>query len=342
LEGYAAYGFIDEEMKYGLGGQHLLGKDPRQLIGAYYKKDIEQLGQSQSGFRQDNALLSLARRNPALKLTLVEEFRLSYEREWFNGFTNVLSLKHRSLFPRGELPFLRSEPSLQDPAVVNSIVTTEVAVNARFAYKEKFVSGDFRRVSLGTLYPILETQLALGIPGLLQGDYSYQKAIARVYKRTQLGAFGFMRTTLEGGRMWGTLPFPLLIVHNGNETFYYDDNAYNTMNFFEFVSDRYASVAVENHFGGYLFNKVPLLRKLKWREVTTIKAVWGDLEAKHLREMELLPTTFVLDNGPFAEASLGVENILKVLRVDVIRRLTYQNNPNVPLFAIRGKLIIDF
>ena len=341
-EGFVAYGTKDQEFKYGLGGRGFITKEPRQILGAYYTHDIEQLGQSINAFRQDNILSSAFRRTPNTKLTLVDEYKLTYEREWFQGFSTTLLLRYRTLFPRGDLEYLRVRDVVNDPVTVNSIRTSEVAMNTRFAYREKFVSGTFRRVSLGTSYPAVELHTAFGAPNLFDSDYAYEKVVLRVSQRVPLGVFGNMRYAAEGGRIWGTLPYPLLIIHPGNETFYYDDGAYNTMNFFEFISDRYASLWMEQHFDGYFFNRIPLFRRLKWREVLGAKAVLGDLDAKHSDELLLLPIMRRLNDGPFVEANAGVENIFKVLRVDGVWRLTYRDNPGASLFALRAKLTINF
>ena len=341
LEGYAAYGLRDTEVKYGFGGKGFISKNPRIMAGAYFKSDMEQLGQSQNAFQQDNILSSVFRRNPATKLTKVNEYKMFIERDWFSGFSNLVQLRFRDLFPRGDLEYIQLSENLE-PFEVNRISTAEIAVNTRFAYREKFVSGEFERVSLGTRYPILELQTAFGIPNLLGSDYEYQKVVGRIKQRVPIGQFGYFKYSVEGGRMWGTLAYPLLIIHAGNETFYYDDEAYNMMNFFEFISDRYASLHFEHHLDGFLFNKVPLFRKLKWREVWTAKLLYGELDSKHQREMQFLPTMNALGDDPFVEMSAGIENILKFVRVDGLWRLTYRDNPNVPLFTVRLKFHLDF
>jgi hypothetical protein len=339
-EGFLAYGTNDKELKYGIGGRGFISKEPRQLLGIYYAHDIEQLGQSTSAFRQDNVLSSAFRRTPNTKLTMVDEYKVTYEREWFQGFSTTLMFRARRLFPRGDLQYLRFQDD--GPLNVNSIRTSEVAVNTRFAYREKHVSGTFRRVSLGTNYPVFELHTAFGVPNLFASDHEYEKVVLHASQRVPTGALGNLRYAAEVGRVWGTLPYPLLIVHPGNETFYYDEGAYNTMNFFEFISDRYASVWLQQHFDGYFLNRIPLFRRLKWREVIGMKAVVGDLDGKHADELVLLPIMRRLSEGPFVEASAGVENILKVLRVDGIWRLTYRDSPRASNFALRMKLTINF
>jgi hypothetical protein len=152
-----------------------------------------------------------------------------------------------------------------------------------------------------------------------------------------------MRLNAEAGKLWGALPYPLLIIHSGNETFYSDDAAFNTMNFFEFLSDRYAQLFVEHHFEGLFLNRIPLMRRLKWREVFVAKGVVGSLDRlKHEKEMLLLPNMYDLRDGPYLECSAGIENIFKILRVDGIWRLRYNDHPNTSPFVLRLKLFLNF
>ncbi len=343
LSAYTAYGTRDQRFKFGVGGRAFVSKTGRHIVEVGYKLDVEQLGESVDAFRQDNILSSVFRRTPNNKLTLVEETKASYLREWFTGLDNTLLLRYRTLYPLGELEYRRPSPGGEPPTVLNSIHTAEVGLNTRFAYKEKYISGDFTRVSLGTVYPTVELHLAMGLPSLAQSEYGYQKMVTHIYQRLQLGAFGWSRINAEVGQVWGKLPYPLLVLHSGNETFYYDDLAFNTMNYFEFISDRYAELFVEHHFEGLFFNRIPLLRRLKWREVVAGKGVIGSLDRqKTEQELLLLPGMYALDHGPFVEVSAGIENILKVLRVDAIWRLRYNDHPGTNRFALRLKLFINF
>lgn len=342
FEGYTAYGTKDQRFKYGLSTRGFISKEPRLLYKAGYKHDLEQLGQSVNAFRNDNILGSVFRVNPNNKLTDVEEWRGSLEREWFTGFTNELMLRYRTLQPLGSLRYERlgEDLTLRN---VNSIRTAEIALNTRFAFHEKYVSGEFDRIPVGfNKWPTLELHVAYGAPQLFESDYEYTKVVGRIYKRWQLGAVGWMRTTVEGGRVFGTLPYPLLFVHSGNETLYLDDVSFNTMRFFEFISDRYVQLLAEHHFEGLFLNRIPLMRRLKWREVAGFKAVAGDLDDRHFAELQLLDNMYGLYNGPFMEVSAGVENIFKILRTDIIWRLRYNDHPGTRPFALRAKIVINF
>ena len=341
FEAYGAYGTKDQEFKFSFGGRGFISKEPRMILGAYFKRDIEQLGQSTNAFRQDNILSSAFRRTPNNKLTLVDEYRVQLEREWFMGFSSSLMLLHRTLYARGTLAYVGFDDERQ-PQLINSITTAEVVFGTRFAFKEKYVSGDFTRVSLGTRFPVLSVQYTHGFKGLLNGAYDYTNLLARVQQRVQVGALGFFRYTLTTGKVFGTLPYPLLIIHAGNETFYNTEGSFNTMNFFEFISDRFVSGELDHHFDGLFFNRVPFFRKLKWREVVGAKAVWGSLDDKNRNEMELLPFMYDLSGGPFVEVSAGIENIFKFIRVDAVRRIAYLDHPNTKLWAFRFMMNVTF
>jgi len=340
IEGYTAYGVKDERLKYGGGVWFMLNKQPRMLLKLSGKQDIEQLGQASGAFREDNVLSSLFRRNPANKLTGVTEAKIDFEREWFFGFSNRVIFTHRVLSALGALEYQRFNDA-KNFIPVGNLINSEATLYTRFAYKEKFVSGEFERVSLGTKYPTLELELSTGLPGVLGAQYDYQKAIFRIRDKVRFGPFGYARVGIEAGKYWGELPYPLLQLHQGNETFFYDESAFNTMNFFEFVSDEWTSASISYHMEGLFFNKIPLLRKLKWREVVSAKGVVGNYNSAN-EEILVRPSNTYLLTKPFMEGAIGVENIFKVLRIDGLWRLTYLDNPNIVKFGIRAKIQIDF
>lgn len=335
LEGYSAYGTRDEQFKFGGGFQYFLSKKPRQIIGGHYRWDVEQLGQGDNAWRNDNILTSLLRRNPPT-LNGYEEFKGFYDREWFNGFSNRIEFNRREIWGLGDLNFRPESPTAD-----SRITTSEVSFHTRFAYKEKFVSGEFERVSLGAELPILLARYSLGIKDLFNGEYAYQILRVNIQDKTVINPIGVSEWLVEGGKVWGDLPYPLLELHNGNESYTYDISAFNLMNYYEFVSDEYVSVSITHHFNGLFLNKIPLMRKLKWREVASFKGVAGNLRDANKEVLPFPEDLFTLSR-PYYEAGLGIENILKVIRVDALWRLSYLDNPDVTPFGIRGTLQFAF
>lgn len=343
LNGYVAYGLKDEKWKYSLGFRTFISKKPhRQLVGMTYKSDYEILGQSTNGFSQDNLFASFLRVSPLRNLTRVDHVDAWYERTWVDGFTSRIALVNRVFTPVGAARYLyyENDGSIADKG---SIKNTEFRVNLRFAYKEKFISGDFTRISLGTMWPIFQLNYAKSLQNAFEGEYDYQKVVLNISDRIRLSSLlGYTDYILEGGQIFGTVPFPLLELHGGNETYIYDYMSFNMMKYYEFASDRYVSLGLFHHFEGLLFNKIPLLRKLKWREVVTGKGVIGSISDKN-QHVLIFPTTLhSLNHGPYAEVSAGVENIFKVFRVDALWRLTYRDPKAINNFGVKFSFQLAF
>jgi hypothetical protein len=344
LEGYVAYGTNDQEFKYMLGGQYFLSKKPRQTVGVYFSRDLDLIGQTINFFPRDHFVQFLTVRNPQDRLIMNQQFRAFTDREWFTGFSTLLEFRHRQLSPRGAWEFEREEVSGDDVEIidVNQITTSEISVGVRFAYRENFVSGEFERISLGTRWPILSARIDFGLKGVFNSDYEYQKLTLGVTDKIPAGPFGTMYIGAEAGKTWQSLPYPIQFVHAGNESIFMNSQAFNTMNFFEFVSDRYVSFRAEHHFEGLFFNKIPLFQRLKWRELIGVNAVYGAFDDDNLDEMILPSRTYTFDNKPYVEAYLGVENIFKFVRIDAVWRLSYLDNFRAQKFGILLGFDIQF
>ena len=325
LEGYTAYGTKDEKFKYSVGFKTFVSKKShRSMVGMNFKSDYEILGQSQNGFSQDNIFASLFRVSPLTNLTRVDNVTAWFERDWIDGLSSKISLVGRTITPLGGQKYFyyKTDGSI---ASKENIKNTEVKFNIRFAYKEKFVSGDFRRFSLGTKWPILQFNYAKSLQDAFRGEYDYQKVVLNINDRVRfVSLLGYTDYTVEVGKIFGAVPYPLMELHGGNETYVYDALSYNMMKYYEFASDKYIAVGLFHHFEGLFFNKVPLIKKLKWREVVTCKALWGSVNDRN-RKTLIFPTSLnALGNEPYIEMSAGIENIFKIFRVDVLWRTTYK------------------
>ncbi len=340
LDGHIAYGHKDMRIKYGAGMLYVFNKNPRRAAGMSFKYDIEQLGSSFNAFSEDNIISTLFRRQPSDKLNLVSQFDFYYEHEFFNGYSNRFFLTHRELFPTGSFVM---ETHQEDGSLLkhNSLITSEIGVDIRYAHRENYVIRDFDRINLGTRYPILNLRYAYGVPGLINGEYEYHRLQGSISQWFNVGNLGWSKYILEGGQVFGTLPFPLLVLHPGNETFIFDEYAFNLMNYYEFISDRYFSFYYTHHFNGLFFNRVPLFRKLKWREVIFAKGLVGTISDANLNLNKLPDVTYMLDK-PYFEAGAGIENIFKIIRLDGIWRLSHRDNGNASNFAVFLSLHFDF
>jgi hypothetical protein len=345
LEAYLAYGTFDKTFKYGGELMYMFEKNPRRAFVASYKYDVEQLGMSPNAYSTDNILSSLFSRGPRNLLTMVREYEVSYEHEWFNGLINTLTVNHRELFPLEGSEFVIYPENTNDTVYSQSIYTNEIGLSTRISFNEKYISGEFYRVTLKSQYPIILINYRWGIPNIFSNDYGYQKLNIGIQQWFNLGTLGWSKYVVDWGKIWGTLPYPLLKIHDGNQTFLYDDYASNLMLYYEFVSDNYINFFFTHHFDGLFFNRIPLLRKLKWREVAHFRGVYGSLSDANLNYSEFPENMRPLGKTPYLEAGGGIENIFKIFRIDAVWRLTHLNdaeNPNATNFAIFASVYFSF
>ncbi len=345
-DGYVAYGFDDKKIKYGGGFIYMLNKNPRNAFGASWVDDVRQLGQSPNAFISDNILSSILRRNPNDKLTYIKGLKAYYEKEWVPGFSNTVLFEYKRIAPTRFIQF----QDLSNNTLFNKIAATEITLNTRFAYQESFLAGSFERVSVGTPYPVCNLSLTYGLKNTLGSQYSYFRPTLTLNQKVHTNPFGYLRYTLEASKIYGKVPYPLLELHKGNETYAFDYNAFNMMNYYEFASDQYVSLFLEQHLQGFFLNHIPLLRRLKLREVASIKGVVGSLSETNKNVMNI--KNVINDNvkindirDPYFEASVGVENILKILRIDAMWRLNYLDktqHPNIQQFGVRAMLQVSF
>ncbi len=341
LYGHLAYGTRDRKLKYGFGITDMFGTAPRRCANAYFFHDNEQLGLTDNAFLTDNILSSLFAREQNDKLTIVNEGGAYYDHEWFLGFSTKLKVRHKQIYASETVPFKMFDTKTNDTIDVHKLRTTEVSVNMRFAYNEKFIMGKFERRSLGTKYPILTLGLTVGIPDIMGSDYEYYKLHFSIDHTVPINPIGDFRYIIDAGKTFGKAPFPFQQLHEGNQTYAYDEYAFNLMNYYEFVSNEYMTFMFEHHFKGFFLDHIPLFRRLKWREVATSKILFGDFTQRTSNDL-FFPSTLNVLNKPYAEAGVGIENIFKFFRVDAIWRLTYLDHEDVLPFGILAKMQLQF
>ncbi|MDB4927139.1 DUF5686 and carboxypeptidase-like regulatory domain-containing protein [Mucilaginibacter sp.] len=351
FETYVAYGFKDDRLKGFLSATYSLNdksiyKFPQNYIRASFQRDTKIPGANLQFVQEDNFLLSF-KRGVNDKYLYNDNYRFDYVHEYENHFSYRFGFNKWTQSPAGSLYFN------DQFGRVNDLTTTEFTVGIRYAPHEGFYQGKIYRVPIPSKYPILALDYTQGVKGFIGGSYQYGNLHARINKRVYLSQFGFSDVTLEGGKVFGQVPYPLLTIFRANQTYAYDIYSYNLMNFLEFVGDRYASVNIDQHFVGFFFNKIPLLKELKWREVVTFKGIYGGLSdqnnpALHSNLFQFpvtgtgQPITYALGNTPYIEGSIGIENIFKLVRVDLVRRFNYLDHPEVSKYGIRARVKFDF
>ncbi len=353
-EAYLAYGFRDERWKYFLGGTFSLNNKsiytyPLNYIRASFQRETVIPGQELQFMQEDNILLSI-KRGVNDKWLYNDIWRLEYVYEFGNHMGIRLGYKNWKQEAAGGLKFVQAD-ALAD--TLSTITTSEFGFEWRWAPNEQFFQRKLYRTPIPNAYPIITLRFNAGIKDFLGGQYNYQMLRARVYKRLYLSQLGLADITVGGTYIFGAVPYPLLAIPAANQTYAYQLYSYNLMNFLEFVSDKNVEVNIDYHMYGFLFNKVPLLKKLKLREVAGFKLLYGGLrpenDPKYNKEQLKFPidkwgetTTYSLEKQPYIEASVGVENIFNLIRVDVIKRLNYLDHPNVAEWGVRARINFDF
>jgi hypothetical protein len=313
---YLAYGFKDQKAKGKAELFFLPAKHPRTYFYGSYSNDLD-FGQSYIGeVTTDNIFaLAIRKNNIPIKFMKIEESRLEFFHETKTGFSTLFATSLRQHNPLQNIP-------PKDSFTVASgkpLKTFEVSLRLRFAYLEKFLETNFFRSSLGSPYPIPELKITQGISGIGKSAYNYTKIMASVHDYIKIPPYGSFDFNVYAGKTFGTLPYTFLDIAPGNEIYYYNKYAFSLMNKYEFVHDRYAGISFEHNIGNGIFRWI---RKLKFRQFYTIKTLWGGLSDAN-KALNFKPGSGfeTLDGRTYLELGTGIDNILKVLRLDFVWRV---------------------
>jgi hypothetical protein len=277
-EEYLAYGFKDKKWKYFLSGTYSFNKKsvysyPLNYLRFSYQKDTKIPGQELQFVQEDNLLLSFKRGNNR-KWLYNDIWRMNYVHEFGDHVSYDFGIKRWKQLPAGDIFYQKAQAGSQ---LIPALRTTELSATFRWAPKEQYYQGKLYRTPIFNKYPIFTLRYIAGVKGLFDGEYNYHNISANIFKRFYVSQFGFTDITLEGTYIFGKVPYPLMNIHRANQTFSYQLTSYNLMNFMEFVSDRSVGVNIDHYFNGFIFNKIPLFKKLKFREVITAKFLYGSV-----------------------------------------------------------------
>ncbi len=332
LSGYAAYGTQDQRFKYSANIEYILNCKPWTVVGVRQTYDLERVGVSADNIGNNSLFAAYSRFGTIRRPYFQEEKLLYFRRELGRGFTQTLALRNRSFEPLFSFAY-QAQTSDHDQTIRSRYQLTELISETRFAPDEVMLQNNNVRVSAGAVRkPIFTLRYSLGLRNVLGSDFTYQRIALTMKHSIRLGILGRTYYSVGAGIIPSTVPYPLLYMPLGNESSFYVGNGYNLMNYFEFVCDRWATVQMEHNFNGLLFNRLPLLRRLKWRELITAKLLAGSVSSANLG---LIPAQTEagqavdgfssLTQTPYIEVGYGIDNIFKVLRVDAIHRLTYRD-----------------
>lgn len=356
LKGYVAYGVRDRKWKYEgeieysfLKKQYSPEEFPRNSIAVSTRYDVMAPSDALLPTDKDNVFASF-KTQTIDQMSYFRQYSVRYVYEFDNHFGITAQLRHIAQTPTGSL-FYRNLDGLMVPKLTQS----EATLSLRYAPGEQVVVTKQRRHPVNHNYPIFTLMHTAGFKGVLGGDYASNYTELSLTKRFWLNSWGRIDVYARAGAQWNKVPFPLLITPEANNSYVIQRNMFNLINNMEFMNDRFVSVALQWDLSGKLFNRIPLLKRLKWREVIGFKTLYGTLTDKNNPYKQTgggelfdfpsrngMPTSFVMGDAPYMELNVGIHNIFKFLRVDYVRRLNYLDLPNVKKNGVRFVLQFDF
>jgi hypothetical protein len=338
LWGGVGYGFRNKKMNGIAGFGYKFPTNHRQLIKVSYDDKIVRTGESEKIlFLYENALSptennlvsQIFQRQALDELFREQKLATSYDYEWYPGLLNRISASYIRHFSPEFYPFLQAG----NP--VGNVSALEFNIDTRFSWQEKVVDDRFLRVYLATDYPIIHVSLGGG-KVLYSGKENYYGHIfSTVQQYVMIGQTAF-NYAIEGGMYFGKLPYTMLDIPRGNETLAYYSYDFNMLNYLEYIHDKYLHAYLEYHLNGFLFNRLPLLKKTGLREVFSAKGMIGSLSDKHQQIMKF-PTSVTKMTNPYIELGVGVENIFRLFRVEAVWRVAPKSVLGAPTFGIRAK-----
>jgi len=350
LEAYTAYGLKDERLKYGFQAKWLLNKKNRFIIASGKRNDVEQIGASLIANtdvlgRSDgsSSLISTGTNN---KLTNINITNISAEIEPTPNLILKLSSNYKTLSSASDTFSLDYNDVNATTGISSKMRQLETIFSVGYYPKRKMSGFGVQREIANSDYAQIFAQVTKGSKDIFNSDFDYTKVQFSFFKLWKIGGLGRLSSSLETGKTFGTVPLALLSIAPGNQTYFIFNNAFNLLNFYEFVTDQYASLHLEHNFNGRIFSRIPLLKKTKLRTVIGFKTFLGNISDKNIAlnttgntaEIPLIaPST-----KPYYEYSVGVANIFKVLRVDFNFRGNYYENTDARKFGITAGLEFNF
>lgn len=359
FKGYYAYGFKDHrskymgEVEYSFSKKEYLPREfPKNSITFSYQYDVMSPTDKFLKTDKDNVFVSF-KTSTVDQMSYVRNIALKYENETQFGLKTTVEVKHSTDEPTGGLAYITND---DQKTLVPEIQTMEASLAFRYAPGETFVNTKQRRIPVSFDAPVFTLSHTAGFKGVLGGEYNYNLTEIGLYKRFWFSSWGKIDMFVKGGAQWNKVPFPLLIMPAANLSYILQRETFNLINNMEFLNDRYASLDVSWDLNGKIFNRIPLLKKLKWREAIGFKMLYGHLTdknnpMKHPGDSELFlfptrdgrPTSFVMDpKTPYMECSVGIHNIFKILHIDYVRRLNYLDHPDANKWGVRFMVMMTF
>ncbi len=350
IQGYTAYGFKDDKFKYGISGKWMIDKKNRIILSGGNRRDVEQIGAS---LTTSNDVLGRSFASSGLfmtgdngKLTNINFSSFEVEIEPVKNFTISTGITYRTLesaSPVFSLDYYKVLPTAQNPLGVISGAVKQAETNIQIDYTptRKTISYGVERDVVDRSYTRIFLNYSNGVKGMFDSDFDYQKLQIYYKQPIIIGPLGRTTFIMEVGKTFGTVPLGLLSIVPGNQTLFTIENTFSNLNYYEFVSDEYVTFQWRHDFNGKIFSRIPLLKKLNWREVISVKSVFGDISPENIA-INASDLIYKAPTNGYWEYSAGIGNIFKLFRLDFSWRGNYRDVPNAQNFAIKGSIGIYF
>jgi hypothetical protein len=346
LEGFLAYGFRDDKFKYGISGKWLLDKKNRLIISGGNRRDVEQIGASLTTstdvLGRSLASSSVVGTGTNDKLTSINLTSFAIEMEPWRNFILRLGANYRTLESASDTFSLDYFDDESPSGIASEVKQFETTLSMSYFPGRKMTGFGVERHDANDDYSRLFAQVSFGDKSVFNGDFDYTKVQLSYLQPWQIGGFGRLYSTVEVGKTYGEVPLGLLSVVPGNQSYFSIYNTFSQLDFYEFVTDTYASLHLEHNFNGRFFSRIPWLRKLNLREIVSFRTVWGEVSDAN----KALNASGLIYNAPdkemYYEYSFGVGNIFKVFRLDFNFRGNYLDNPDARKFGVTGTFGFHF
>ncbi|MFV8346027.1 DUF5686 family protein [Flavobacterium sp. ZB4P13] len=345
IQAYTAYGFDDNKFKYGLSGKWMVDKKNRIILSGGNRRDIEQIGAS---LTTTNDILGRSFASSSVfssgsngKLTNINLSTVAVEIEPIKNLIFQTGFSYRTLESASTTFSLDYYTDIANSVIESEVKQSEVNFQVEYSPKRRTIGVGVERDIVDSHFSRFFVNYSHGFKGLLNSDFKYDKLQLYYKQPIIIGPLGRTNIIMEVGKTFGTIPLGLLSVIPGNQTYFTIENTFSNLNFYEFVSDEYVTLQWNHNFNGKIFSRIPFMRKLNWREIVSIKGVYGAISD----ENRAINASGLIYNAPekgYWEYSAGIGNIFKVFRIDFAWRGSYLNTPDTQRFSIKGSFGFHF
>jgi hypothetical protein len=348
--GYAAYGFRDEKFKY-MGSleysftpkKSLDQEFPIHSLRLTHRYDVDKLAQHYLYTNPDNMFLTL-RRHKDVRMQYLRTTRLEYRHEWYNHFSIALGIEHNIHEATQYVPFVYADGHSRQRYTQAGFMA-----QLRFAPGETFYQTRSYRIPINMDAPIMTLTQTYMPKGFMGSLHEINKTELGLQKRFWFSAFGYADVIVKGEKVWSKVAYPDLLMPNVNLSYTIQPESYALMKPMEFINDQALSWDLTYWGNGILMNRLPLIKKLRLREVLSLRGIWGSLSDKNNPTLSddvfLFPEDVPcqpMGDKPYMEAGVGLDNILTILRIDYVWRLTYRDHAGTDRHGIRVQLHFNF